>query len=168
MFRRKIIEPVPAGRPTSVERKIFPVLLDRGTSVYGHIDYIYWRDMGIPSDFVRGSSDLIRGIAPSPLLEGKHGEALVDESASVGGGAFLYGGSVVGRGAEIGAGARIDQSVISDGVRIGAGAVIERSVIVDGADIGPRVVISDVIIGEGAVVGARCELINGIRVWPGV
>ena len=40
--------------------------------------------------------------------------------------------------------------------------------IADGADIGPRTVISDAIIGEGAVVGARCELINGIRVWPGV
>lgn len=168
VFRREIIEGIPAGRPISVEREIFPSLLDRGMDVYGHVDYAYWRDMGTPSDFVRGSSDLVRGIAPSPLLSGKHGESLVDESASVGGGALLYGGSVVGRGAEIGAGARIDQSVIFDGARIGAGAVIERSVVADGADIGPRTVISDAIIGEGAVIGARCELINGARVWPGV
>ena len=25
----------------------------------------------------------------------------------------------------------------------------------------------DVIIGDGALVGARCELRQGIRIWPG-
>lgn len=168
VFRREIIETIPQGRAVSVERETFPALLERGKRVYGHVDYAYWRDMGTPGDFVRGSSDLVRGIAPSPLLDGHHGESLVDDSASIGGGALLYGGSVIGRGAEIGAGARIDQSVIFDGARIGAGAVIERSIVAAGADIGPRTVISDAIIGEGAVIGARCELIDGLRVWPGV
>lgn len=168
VFRREIIDSIPAGRAISVEREIFPALLERGAAVYGHVDYAYWRDMGTPSDFVRGSSDLVRGIAPSPLLNGHHGEALVDDSASIGGGALLYGGSVIGRGSEIGAGARIDQSVVFDGARIGAGAIIERSIIAAGVDIGPRSVVRDAIIGEGAVIGARCELIDGLRVWPGV
>ncbi len=168
VFKRQIIENIPEGRAISVEREIFPALLERKKRVYGYVDYAYWRDMGTPGDFVRGSSDLVRGIAPSPLLEGKHGESLVDDSAAVGGGALLYGGTVVGRGAEIGAGARLDQTVVFDGARIGAGAVIERSIIAAGADIGPRTVIRDAVIGEGAQIGARCELIDGLRVWPGV
>ncbi|WP_448851437.1 sugar phosphate nucleotidyltransferase [Corynebacterium sp. 335C] len=168
VFRRSVIEEIPAGRPISVEREVFPALLERGSRVYAHVDYAYWRDMGTPADFVRGSSDLVRGIAPSPVLEGRHGEALVDESAAVGGGALLYGGTVVGRGAEIGAGARLDQAAVFDGARIGAGAVIERSIIAAGATIGPRAVIRDAVIGEGADIGARCEFIDGARVWPGV
>jgi mannose-1-phosphate guanylyltransferase len=29
-------------------------------------------------------------------------------------------------------------------------------------------VLHDAVIGDGAVVGARCELRDGLRVWPGV
>ena len=45
--------------------------------MFGHVDSSYWRDMGTPEDFVRGSADLVRGIAPSPALEGPRGESLV-------------------------------------------------------------------------------------------
>ncbi|MBV7294806.1 NDP-sugar synthase [Corynebacterium sp. TAE3-ERU12] len=168
VFRRSVIEDIPDGRPVSVEREVFPNLLEQNARVFGHVDHSYWRDMGTPVDFVRGSSDLVRGIAPSPLLDGSHGESLVDVSASVGGGALLYGGTVVGRGAEIAAGCRLDQAVIFDGAYIGAGATIERSIIAAGATIGPRAVIRDAVIGEGADIGARCEFIGGARVWPGV
>lgn len=168
VFQREVIEAIPVGRPVSVEREVFPELLERGRRVFGHVDQAYWRDMGTPSDFVRGSSDLVRGIAPSPLLEGRHGEALVDDSAAIAGGALLLGGTVIGRGAEVGAGVRVDTSVIFDGVQIEAGAIVERCVIGAGARIGARAQLTDCIVGEGAVVGARCELRDGARVWPGV
>ncbi|MBF0581287.1 sugar phosphate nucleotidyltransferase [Corynebacterium sp. ED61] len=168
VFQREVIEAIPAGRAVSVEREVFPELLELGSRVFGHVDQAYWRDMGTPSDFVRGSSDLVRGIAPSPLLDGRHGEALVDESAAIAGGALLLGGTVIGRGAEVGAGVRVDTSVIFDGVQIEAGAIVERCVIGAGARIGARAQLTDCIIGEGAVVGARCELRDGARVWPGV
>lgn len=168
VFNKKIIAEIPAGRVVSVEREVFPGLLDRGARVFGHVDQSYWRDMGTPADFVRGSSDLVRGIAPSPLLEGRHGEALVDDSSAIAGGALLLGGTVIGRGSEIGAGARVDTSVVFDGVEIEAGATVERCVIGAGARIGARAHLTDAVIGEGAVVGARCELQGGARVWPGV
>ena len=168
VFRRDIIEGIPDGREVSVEREVFPGLLAAGRRVFGHVDQAYWRDMGTPADFVRGSSDLVRGIAPSPLLDGRHGEALVDDSAAIAGGALLLGGTVVGRGAEIGAGARVDTSVVFDGVQIEAGATVERCIVAAGARIGARAVLSDVVVGEGAVIGARCELRAGARVWPGV
>ena len=70
VFRREIIERIPEGRPVSVEREVFPALLAEDARVYGHVDAAYWRDMGTPEDFVRGSADLVRGIAPSPALDG--------------------------------------------------------------------------------------------------
>lgn len=168
VFQRDVVESIPEGRVVSVERDVFPDLLVKGRRLYGHVDQAYWRDLGTPDDFVRGSSDLVRGIAPSPLLAGRNGEALVDESAAVAGGALLLGGTVIGRGAEIGAGARVDTSVVFDGVEIEAGATVERCVVAAGARIGARAHLRDTVVGEGAVVGARCELQGGARVWPGV
>ncbi|GAS98981.1 nucleoside-diphosphate-sugar pyrophosphorylase family protein [Mycolicibacterium canariasense] len=168
VFRRELIDELPKGRALSVEREVFPALLAQGRKVCGYVDNSYWRDMGTPDDFVRGSADLVRGIAPSPALNGQGGERLVHDGAAVAPGALLIGGTVVGRGAEIGAGARLDGAVIFDGVRVAAGAVIERSIIGFGARIGPRALIRDGVIGDGADIGARCELLRGARVWPGV
>ena len=168
VFKREVIEGIPKGRALSVEREVFPRLLADRHRVCGYVDASYWRDMGTPEDFVRGSADLVRGIAPSPALHGQRGESLVHDGAGVAPGALLIGGTVVGRGAEIGAGARLDGAVIFDGVRVEAGAVIERSIIGFGARIGPRALIRDGVIGDGADIGARCELLRGARVWPGV
>ena len=38
--------------------------------VTGFVDDGYWLDLGRPLDFVQGSRDLVRGIAPSPALAG--------------------------------------------------------------------------------------------------
>ncbi len=168
IFTRAVIDLIPRGREVSVEREAFPSLLAGGAKVCGYVDSSYWRDMGTPDDFVRGSSDLVRGIAPSPALGGKRGESLVHDGASVAPGAVLIGGTVVGRGAEIGPGVRLDGAVVFDGARIEAGAVVERSIIGFGVRIGPRALIRDGVIGDGADIGARCELLRGARVWPGV
>ncbi|MCG5431630.1 NDP-sugar synthase [Mycobacterium sp. MYCO198283] len=168
VFSRSVIDAIPRDRPVSVEREVFPQLLSDGLRVYGYVDATYWRDMGTPEDFVRGSADLVRGIAPSPALGGHRGEFLMHDGAAVAPGALLIGGTVVGRGAEIGPGARLDGAVIFDGVKIEAGSVIERSIVGFGARIGPRALIRDGVIGDGANIGARCELLRGARVWPGV
>lgn len=168
VFKRSVIEQIPQGRAVSVEREVFPTLLTEGARVFGHVDSSYWRDMGTPEDFVRGSADLVRGIAPSPALEGPRGESLVHAGAGVAPGAVLIGGTVVGRGAEVGAGARLDGAVLFDGAVVESGATVERSIIGFGARIGPRALVRDAVIGDGADVGARCELLRGARVWPGV
>lgn len=168
VFNREIIDRIPRGREVSVEREVFPGLLAEGARVCAYVDSTYWRDMGTPDDFVRGSADLVRGLAPSPALGGRRGESLVHDGASVAPGAVLIGGTVVGRGAEIGPGVRLDGAVVFDGAKIEAGAVVERSIVGFGARIGPRALLRDGIIGDGADIGARCELLRGARVWPGV
>src|SRR6201992_3579560 len=168
VFSREIIDRIPHGREVSVEREVFPAMLSDGVMVCGYVDASYWRDMGTPEDFVRGSADLVRGIAPSPALTHQRGEKLVHDGASVAPGALLIGGTVVGRGAEIGPGVRLDGAVIFDGVKVEAGSVIERSIIGFGARIGPRAQIRDGVSGDGPDTGARAEPLRGARGWPGV
>lgn len=168
VFRRSVLEAIPTGRPVSVERETFPGLLRDGATVMGHVDTAYWRDMGTPGDFVAGSADLVRGIAPTEARPGPAGERLLLPGATVDPTARLTGGTTLGAGAHVAAGARIASGVIFDGAVVGEGAVVTRSVIGRGARIGPNCVITDAVIGDDVVLGARNELVHGARVWPGV
>lgn len=166
VFRRSLIDEIPAGRPVSVERETFPELLAAGAKVIGFVDDGYWLDLGTPLAFVQGSKDLVRGIAPSPAVPGPTGESLLLENADVAHDATVTGGSVVGRGARVAAGAKVSGAVIFDEAQIGEDAVVTDSVIGRGAMIGSRCVITGVVVGDGAVIGSDNELLAGVRVFP--
>ncbi|MFI8005690.1 sugar phosphate nucleotidyltransferase [Streptomyces sp. NPDC086010] len=167
IFRRSVIDTIPAGRPVSVERETFPGLLDSGAHLQGMVDSTYWLDLGTPQAFVRGSADLVLGRAPSPAVPGRCGERLVLPTASVASDAKLTGGTVVGDGALIGEGARIAGSTVLAGAVVEPGAVITDSLVGAGARIGSRSILTGAVIGDGAQVGADNELRDGIRVWCG-
>ncbi|PSL54503.1 mannose-1-phosphate guanylyltransferase [Saccharothrix carnea] len=167
VFRREVIEGIPAGRPVSVERETFPGLLAAGARVQGYVDASYWLDLGTPAAFVQGSADLVRGIAPTAALA-LRGEAVILDGASVDENAVVKGGATVGANCTVAAGAVVDGSVLFDGAVVGEGARVERSVLGANSLVQAGAVVSDAVIGDNAVVGARCELINGARVWPGV
>jgi mannose-1-phosphate guanylyltransferase len=168
VFRRAVLESIPVGRPVSVERETFPELLAAGARVQGHVDGAYWRDLGTPFDLVRGSADLVRGVAPSAALPGPTGEALVCKGAEVSPDAVLIGGTTVGADALVGGGARLDGALLFDGAVVEEGAVVERSVLGVGARVAAGAVVCDAVIGDRAVVGERCELRDGVRIWPDV
>ena len=168
VFRREVIESIPAGRPVSVERETFPGCWRRVRGCPGTSTSPTGCDMGTPADFVRGSADLVRGVAPSAALPGPTGESLVLEGArstrrrawpvarrSAGTrpsarapgstGSMLFDGAVVGDGARSctrwsGRGARVDESAL----------------------------VSDTVIGDGPSSARGCELRHGMRVWPDV
>jgi mannose-1-phosphate guanylyltransferase len=166
-FRRGVIDTIPAGRPVSVERETFPGLLHDGAAVFGYCSEGYWRDFGTPADFVAGSADLVRGIAPSPAVA-TTGERLVLPGASIADDASVGGGTTVGHDATVAAGAVVDGAVLFDGAQICDGAVVRRSIIGARAVVGPATVVEDAVIGDGAILGARVELRDGVRIWPGV
>jgi mannose-1-phosphate guanylyltransferase len=166
-FRRPVIDTIPAGRAVSVERETFPGLLSSGATIMGYVNDGYWRDFGTPADFVAGSADLVRGLAPSPAVKAP-GERLVLPGAAVDPAADVKGGATIGRAASVAAGAVVDGSVLFDGASIAAGAVVRRSIIGAGAVIGAGTVVEDSVIGDAAVLGAGVELRGGARVWPRV
>ncbi len=165
VFRREVIEGIPEGVPVSVERDTFPGLLHAGARIEGYVHHGYWRDFGTPADFVAGSCDLVRGLAPSPAVPAA-GERLLLEGAEVGAGASIHGGTTVGRGSVIGRDATVASSVVFDQARIGSGAIVRRSVIGAGAVLAPGVVVEEAVIGDRVRVGAGVELRHGVRVWP--
>ncbi|OIJ90157.1 sugar phosphate nucleotidyltransferase [Streptomyces colonosanans] len=165
VFRRSVIDTIPAGSPVSVERETFPDLLAAGAHLQGMVDSTYWLDLGTPAAFVRGSADLVLGRAPSPAVPGRCGDRLILPTASVAPDAKLTGGTVVGEGASVGEGARIFGSTLLSGAIVEPGAVITDSLIGVRSRIGERSVLTGAVVGDGAVVGADNELRDGVRVW---
>lgn len=168
VFRREVIDAIPAGRPVSVERETFPELLASGATLHGFVDSSYWLDVGTPAAFVRGSADLVRGIAPTHALPGEPGERLVLDGATLSPDATVDGGSAVGAAASVAGGARVSGSVIFDGARVERDAVVEDSVVGRDARVGAGTVLRGVVLGDDVEVGAGCELLDGARLWPGV
>ncbi|MDX2700618.1 mannose-1-phosphate guanylyltransferase [Streptomyces ipomoeae] len=165
VFRRSVIDTIPAGRPVSVERETFPGLLAAGAHLQGMVDSTYWLDLGTPAAFVRGSADLVLGRAPSPAVPGRCGDRLVLPTARVAGGAKLTGGTVVGEGAFVGEGAQVSGSTVLAGAVVEPGAVITDSLIGARARIGERSILTGTVVGDGAIIGADNELRSGVRVW---
>ncbi|MFD4631896.1 sugar phosphate nucleotidyltransferase [Streptomyces sp. NPDC058284] len=165
VFRRSVIDTIPADRPVSVERETFPGLLAAGAHLHGKVEDTYWLDLGRPEALVQASADLVRGVITSPALPGPPGESLVLPGAEVAPDASLAAGTVVGAGARVGPGAVVHGSVLLDGADVGAGADIRRSLIGARARVGRRTVLEGAVVGDGARVGADNELRTGARVW---
>lgn len=167
VFKRSVIEQIPAGRVVSVERETFPGLLSSGARVQGVVDRGYWLDLGTPLAFVQGSSDLVLGHAPSPAVA-SIGPALVLAGAQIADSARIDGGSAIGRNVVVAPDAHVQGSVVFDDAVIGAGAKVVGSIVGAGARIGDGCELHGVVVGDGAVVGPYNELRDGARIWPGI
>ncbi|MEY4900706.1 MAG: hypothetical protein RI895_1128 [Actinomycetota bacterium] len=166
VFKRSIIDSIPNDHPVSVERETFPALLESDKIVIGVVDDGYWLDLGTPLAFAKGSADLVQGIAPSPLLVGRTGSAIIEKSATVDPSAIVTGGSYVGHNASIGAGAVINCSVIFNEVQIAGGSHVTNSIISTAAQVGSDCYVVDTVIAERAFIGSNNELEAGTLVFP--
>ena len=167
IFRRRVINEIAQGRVVSVERETFPALLERGAKVIGVVDDGYWLDLGTPLSFAQGSADLVRGIAPSPLLTARAGESLIDGTASVNATAVVGEGSYIGPGVAIGAGAVVMGSVVYRNAVIAPGARVDGSIIGANSIVGARAVIKEAVIADAVSIGSDNEILTGMRVFPG-
>ena len=165
IFRRSVIDQIPAGRPVSVERETFPGLLQAGAAVFGYLENSYWLDLGNPLAFAQGSRDLVEGRCPSPLIL-QPAAALIDPTAKVADTARIEGGSAIGAGVRVAEGAVVSGSVLLAGAEVAAGAQVVDSVIAEAAQVGPRSRLTGAVVGAGARIGADNELVSGARVWP--
>lgn len=138
IFNPEIVKRIPLDTVISVEREIFPKLIANQRKVFGFIDDSYWLDIGTPKALLKGSRDLVSGIADGCALEladlSSHStQALIFSSAVVDPTAVIDNGSCIGAGAMIGSGAHISGSIIENGAIINSGARVIDSFVQNGA-----------------------------------
>ncbi|MGZ4580049.1 MAG: sugar phosphate nucleotidyltransferase [Nocardioidaceae bacterium] len=164
VFRRRVVDQIPAGRVVSVERETFPQLVEEGALVVGYVESAYWRDVGTPQALVAASQDLVTGGAPSPAAPGGGADAWVHAGAQVDPTARLTAGTAVSAGARVGPAASVAGSVLMPGAVVEEGAQVVDSVLGPGAVVRAGAVLTGVTVGDGGTVTAGAALEPGARV----
>lgn len=150
-----VLEPDPLtgwarGETISVERDIFPALIQRGDLVYAFVSDAYWVDLGIPEKYLSAHFDLLEG-----RMREVHVEApLVAEGADVDIRAHLGRWVVLAEGVVVGADAELDDTVVLAGTRIGSGARVVGSILGPRVEVGDGALVDGCVLGEGAAVPA--------------
>jgi mannose-1-phosphate guanylyltransferase len=160
----EVLDLVPEGRAVSIERDVFPRLVEEGT-LYGLALPGYWLDVGTPASYLQAHRDVLERNVETGVGEALGpGYVWVDESATVSPEARLVPPVLVGPGALVGPRARVGSlAVVGAGAVVGEGCVVEDAVIGAGAILGPGAHVVGSLVGEAAEIGEGCE-VRGLSV----
>ncbi len=183
VLERSVLDLIPADRNVSIERDVWPRLVDHG--LYGCPAEAYWLDVGTPERYLQGTFDILEGNVRTAVAD-RLGDtylsvadrvdaqgrivppALVERECTIAAGAHVGSLVVLGEGVSVGEGATIERSVVLNGAEIGAGAVLRDCIVAAGVRIGDGTTVAGgAVIGEGVTIGAENVLDHGVRIFPG-
>jgi mannose-1-phosphate guanylyltransferase/phosphomannomutase len=159
----EVLRHVPADGPYDFSKELFPLLLEMGRPLYGHVLEGYWQDIGNLDQFRQANFDAldekVRLNVPGMQLRGNVwlGEGVdVDDVEDLRGPAFIGNNCRIGRDASVG-----PYSVLSNGVTLRERARTTRTVVDSATHIGRSSLI------EGAIVGRACDIRDHVRIHEG-
>lgn len=150
------------GETVSIEREVFPAVIEAGHLVCGFLADAYWLDLGTPEKYLQAHADMIEGRVHDVSYPGPW----VAEGARVDLRAQLGRWVAVGPDATIGPDAQVDDSVVGRGATIGSGARVIGSVLAPGAAVGDGAIVVSSVLGDGSRVPGGLRL-EGAKVSSG-
>jgi len=154
ILRPDILDLVEPGVRTSIEREVFPRVLDQG--LHGFRFSGFWVDAGTPGAYLEAHRELL------DRMEDRGWEgAVMDGTAHIRGPSLLGPGAVVGADCQvgpyatvgedcvIGKGAKVVNTVLHAGARVGRGSSLEDCILGEGADTGEGAVMQGAVLGDG-------------------
>jgi mannose-1-phosphate guanylyltransferase len=184
VLERSVLELLQPDTPASIEREVFPRLVDNG--LYGRVSEGYWLDIGTPERYLQGTFDILEGVvatevrhrlgdqylhvAPDVRNEGRVvPAAIVEAGCAIGEAAHIGGRVVLERGVSVGDHTLVERAVVLQGAEVGSHCVLRGCIVGPGARIGDHSHVEGrAVIGEGVTIGSHNVVTNGARVFPGV
>jgi mannose-1-phosphate guanylyltransferase/phosphomannomutase len=182
----EVLRHVPADRPFDFSKELFPLLLEMGRPLYGHVFEGYWQDIGNLDQFRQANFDAlderVQLDIPGIRLRGNIwlGEGVeVDDLASIEGPSFVGNYCRIAPDASVGAysvlsasvtlleRARTERAVIDAATHIGRSARIEGAIVGRNCDIRAHVQVNEgAAIGDEVRLGAQSAVLPGVRIYP--
>jgi mannose-1-phosphate guanylyltransferase len=184
VLQREILDLIPPERNVSIEREVWPRLIDHG--LYGFPSDRYWLDIGTPARYLQGTFDILSGNVHT-AVRARLGEdrlavdgeaevlgrivppALVERGAHVAAGAHVGSLVVLAQDVAVGAGSTVERAVVLAGTQIGEGCELRDCILAAGCRVGEGTTITGgAVLGDGVRVGAHNVITHGARIFPGV
>jgi len=179
VFEPEVLSYIPPKRNFSLERELFPILLQRKEKFFGWETKDYWLDVGTLERYRQGHRDILekkiifpflyfRKIEGGVWLEGSSrispkanfiGPVLIGDNCKISDGVDVSPFTVIGENCIIENGANIANSIILRGTHIGKNVKMKSCIIGEACEIEDNAVISDgVALGDRSIVKAHSQL----------
>jgi len=184
-----VVEPdvltnIPSEANFSFERELFPLLLDRGESIYAYPSSAYWIDIGTPEKYFQLHRDLLSGessqytpASGEEVLVGEQcsidptaqikGSVLIGDNCTIGREVRLTGPVIMGSGCQILSEGVVEESIIWHEVQIGERAKVRKSIIANGCCLNAHCIIESSLLGDNVTLVSGCKLEPANKIWPG-
>ena len=147
VLERSVLDLIPPDRAVSIERDVFPKLVDDG--LYGRRLAGYWIDIGTPERFRQANWDILEG-----RIETTPGERIAD-GVEIAETATVSDRAVIGPRSTIGGDAVVDESILLSDCTVGAGARLREAILSAGVEVAAGTSVEPgAVIGEGELVEA--------------
>ncbi len=140
IFSPRIVRDIELGQVVSVEREVFPEVLQRGELIQAYLDDSYWLDMGTPKALLQGSRDFVGSK-----------DFIVGQNSTISKSAKITGSSAIGSNVTIGDHVMISGSIIRDGAVIGSGSQLTSVFVETGAIVAEKTLAAAAYCADGAV-----------------
>src|SRR4029079_16281144 len=182
----EVLRHVPTDRPYDFSKELFPLLLEMGRPIYGHVLDGYWQDIGNLDQFRQANFAALDGRVQLDIpglqlrgnvwvsqevdieeIEGVVGPAFIGANCRIADGASVGAYSILSRGVTMREGARVVRSVVDAGTYLGRSSVVEGAILGRGCDLRDHVRVHEgVAIGDQVTVGPEASIFPGVRVYP--
>ena len=181
-----VLAHIPTDRPYDFSKELFPLLLEMGRPIYGHVMDGYWQDIGNLDQYRQANFDAlderVRLRIDGVRLRGNVwiGEGVdIHDVEDVEGPAFVGNNCRIARDASIGpytvlsAGvtlrerARTVRTVIDAATHVGRSALLEGAILGRSCDIRDHVRIQEgAAIGDEVTIGSEASIAPHVRIYP--
>ncbi|MFC1984734.1 sugar phosphate nucleotidyltransferase [Chloroflexota bacterium] len=179
----EILTQIPPQTKVSIEREVFPLLLEQGKSVYAYPSSAYWIDMGTPEKYLRLHRDLLSGkssqytpASPGEVVIGKQsyihptvqikGPVMIGDNCTIGKNTRLTGPVVIGNGCTILEDTVIEEAIIWQNVQLGQQVNLRNSIVANDCYLNINSNIENSILADNVTVVSGCKLEPGSKIWP--
>jgi mannose-1-phosphate guanylyltransferase len=144
VLERSVLDLIPSGVECSIEREVFPHLVESG--LYAELLDGYWMDIGTPDRYLQATWDILEGTVATAVRATAPG-VFVGDHCKIAASARIDEHTVVAPGCSIAASAEVIGSVLLDGCVIGAGARVSGSILAPGAAVESGAEVIDTMVG---------------------
>src|SRR6188508_2200563 len=159
----EVLRHIPTDRPYDFSKELFPLLLEMGRPIYGHVLDGYWQDIGNLDQYRQANFDALDEAVRLNIGGVRlRGNAWIGEGADVHDVEEVEGPAFIGNYCRIARDASVGPySVLSNGVTLRERARTVRTVIDSSTHVGRSALI------EGAVIGRSCDIRDHVRIQEG-